>query len=80
MTKITETEGEAMEGFYYDVTDEQVRQHQQRSIEEIFEWIETTSIFIWQIQTPEERRRKFDFKGNKYGDYTEEVIKILTSD
>ena len=75
MAKITDTEGEAMEGFYYDVTDEQVRQHQQRSIEEIFDWLETTSMFIWQIQTPEERRRKFDFKGNKYGITRKRLLK-----
>ncbi len=44
-------------GFHYTVTDEQIRAHQKKSIEEILLWIETTSKFIYEVQTPEERFR-----------------------
>lgn len=44
-------------GFYYTVTDEQIREHQQRSVKQIFEWLETTLEFIYKMQTPEERKR-----------------------
>ncbi|MBI3519324.1 MAG: hypothetical protein HY062_08195 [Bacteroidetes bacterium] len=44
-------------GFHYTVTDEQIKAHQQKSVEEILEWIEETSKFIYEIQTPEERLR-----------------------
>lgn len=47
----------ANKGFHYTVTDEQIRLHQQKSIEEILLWIEETSKFIYEIQTPEERKR-----------------------
>jgi len=44
-------------GFYYEVTDEQIAQHRKRSINEIFEWLESTSEFIYKLQTNEERER-----------------------
>lgn len=44
-------------GFHYTVTDEQIKTHQKKSIEEILLWIETTSQFIYEAQTPEERLR-----------------------
>lgn len=44
-------------GFDYTVTDEQIAAHQKKSIEEILMWIEETSKFIYEIQTPEERLR-----------------------
>ena len=47
----------ADKGFHYTVTDEQIKEHQQRSIKEIFEWLENTSKFIYEMQTPEERER-----------------------
>jgi len=50
-------------GFYYDVTDEQIREHQQRSIDEIFEWIESANMFISTVQTQEEKRRAERIKG-----------------
>ncbi len=34
----------ADKGFHYTVTDEQIKEHQKRSVKEIFEWLETT---IW---------------------------------
>ena len=47
----------ADKGFYYTVTDEQIAEHQKRSVKEIFEWLETTNKFIYQMQTPAERER-----------------------
>lgn len=47
----------ADKGFHYTVTDEQIREHQKRSLLEIFEWLEETNKFIYAIQTPEERER-----------------------
>lgn len=44
-------------GFHYTVTDEQIKAHQDKSIEEILMWIEETSKFIYEAQTPEERIR-----------------------
>ena len=48
---------ENQKGFYYSVTDEQIREHQQRSVKEIFEWLESTLEFIYRFQTPRERER-----------------------
>ena len=45
----------ANKGFHYTVTDEQIREHQKRSLEEIFEWLEKTNKFVYELQTPEER-------------------------
>ena len=47
----------ADKGFHYTVTDEQIKEHQKRSVKEIFEWLEKTSKFIYEMQTPEERDR-----------------------
>ena len=47
----------ANKGFHYTVTDEQIKEHQQRSLMEVFEWLEKTSKFIDALQTPEERER-----------------------
>lgn len=44
-------------GFYYTVTDDQIKAHQSKSVEEILMWIEETSKFIYELQTPEERLR-----------------------
>ncbi len=47
----------ADKGFHYTVTDEQIKQHQARSIKEIFDWLQKTNKFIYAVQTPEERLR-----------------------
>ena len=47
----------ANKGFHYTVTDEQIKEHQKRSVKEIFEWLEETNKFIYAMQTPEERER-----------------------
>ena len=44
-------------GFYYSVTDEQILEHRQRSLLEVFEWLESTRKFIYNLQSPEERER-----------------------
>jgi hypothetical protein len=44
-------------GYYYTVTQEQIKAHQKRSIKEIFAWIESTNRFVYKLQTPEERER-----------------------
>jgi hypothetical protein len=53
-------------GFYYTVTDEQIKMHQQRSVEEILEWLESTNKFLWEMQTPEERKRMFKIRKGEY--------------
>ena len=52
----------ANKGFHYSVTDEQIAAHQKRSLKEIFEWLEKTTKFIYNLQTPEERKRLKDIK------------------
>jgi hypothetical protein len=49
-------------GFYYTVTEEQVREHQKRSIEEILTWLHETNVFLNQVQTPEEKERMKKFR------------------
>ena len=62
MEKIKPKIENANKGFHYTVTEEQIREHQQRSVEEIFQWLETTNKFIYNIQTPEERARMIKSK------------------
>ena len=47
----------AGKGFHYTVSDDQIKEHRQRSVKEIFEWLEKTNKFIYAMQTPEERER-----------------------
>jgi hypothetical protein len=42
-------------GYYFDVTDDQIKEHLARSCKDIFQWLETTNRFVYQIQTPKER-------------------------
>ncbi len=44
-------------GFYYSVTDEQIQEHRERSLFQVFEWLESTRKFIYNLQSPEERTR-----------------------
>ncbi len=52
-------------GFTYTVTMEQMEKHAALPVEEVLKWIEETAVFIYELQTPEERERKFIFKPNK---------------
>ena len=54
------------QGFYYTVTDEQIREHRQRSVKEVFDWLESTLEFIYNIQTPEERERSLKIRRGEY--------------
>ena len=53
-------------GFHYTVTDEQIQEHQKRSVEEILILLESTAKFIYEIQTPEERERTKKAKNFKW--------------
>lgn len=48
-------EGNKINGFYYSVNMEQIREHQKKSIAEIFEWLHSTNQFLKQVQTDEEK-------------------------
>jgi len=52
-------------GFTYTVTMEQMRKHAALSPEEVLGWIQQTATLLYDIQTPEQRERKYDFKPNK---------------
>ncbi|MCE3259822.1 MAG: hypothetical protein K0S12_1463 [Bacteroidetes bacterium] len=64
--KITPKKENQNVGFHYTVTDEQIKAHQARSVEEIMMWLEETSKFIFEIQTPEERERTKRAKNFKW--------------
>ncbi len=53
-------------GFYYEVTDEQIRMHQSRSVDEIFEWLESTNQFLNEFMTPEEKERMHKIRKGEY--------------
>ncbi|MBL7921617.1 MAG: hypothetical protein JNJ40_14980 [Bacteroidia bacterium] len=53
-------------GFHYTATDEQIKLHQQKSAEEIVNWLESTAKFIYEMQTPEERERVKKAKNFKW--------------
>ena len=52
-------------GFTYTVTMEQMEKHASLSPEEVLQGIEEMATFIYELQSPEERARKYDFKPNK---------------
>ncbi|MEH0155339.1 hypothetical protein V6R21_14430 [Limibacter armeniacum] len=52
---ITPKAQNANKGYYFDVTDNEIQEHLQRSVEDIFAWLENTNKFIAQIQTPTEK-------------------------
>lgn len=41
--------------FTYTVSDEQIKEHRQRSVTEIFEWLSSTLDFIYRMQTQQQR-------------------------
>jgi len=53
-------------GFHYSVKDEQIIEHQKKSVEEIINWVESTAKFIYEMQTPEERKRMKRAKNFKW--------------
>ncbi|MBA3662586.1 MAG: hypothetical protein H0W61_00045 [Bacteroidetes bacterium] len=44
-------------GFHYTVSDEQIKEHQKKTVEEIVNWVESTAKFIYDFQSPGERER-----------------------
>ncbi|CAN5463285.1 hypothetical protein BH11BAC1_BH11BAC1_02050 [soil metagenome] len=52
--------------FTYSVTDDQIREHQQRTVSEIFEWLNSTVDFIYRMQTPEERKRWQEIRNGEW--------------
>lgn len=53
-------------GFYYTVSDDQIRQHQKRSFSEILNWLEEMNTFIYTLQTPLERERAVKIKNGDF--------------
>ena len=52
-------------GFTYTMTMEQMQKHAALTPEAVLEWIQQTATFIYELQTPEERERKYEYKPNK---------------
>jgi hypothetical protein len=52
-------------GYTYIVIAEEVREHMARSPEEVLQWVEQMAILVYELQTPEQRAPKYDFKPNK---------------
>ena len=44
-------------GYFFDVTDEEIKQHLSRSPKDIFQWLESTNKFVSQVQTPIEKEK-----------------------
>ena len=44
-------------GYFFDVTEEEIKQHLNRSPKDIFQWLESTNRFVSQIQTSTEKKR-----------------------
>ena len=44
-------------GYFFDVTDQQIEEHLNRSVADIFSWLEHANQFIFEMQTPIERDR-----------------------
>ena len=64
-------------GFSYTVTLEQMQKHAALPPEEILLWIEETAAFIYELQTPEERERKYIYKPNKRPLHLWRIEKII---
>jgi hypothetical protein len=54
--------------YYYEVTPEQIKQHQQRSVAEIFAWIENTLELLDQLQSPEAKENWKRLRRNNIND------------
>lgn len=44
-------------GYYFDVKDDEIEAHQKRSVEDIFNWLQSANSFFSMVQTPTERKR-----------------------
>lgn len=52
-------------GYTYEVTEEQIREHQKKSIEDILCWLYDLNLFLKLVQTDEEKERMKRFKNKK---------------
>lgn len=57
---------ESQKGFYYTVSDEQISEHRQRTVKQVFEWLESTLEFIHRLQTPHERDRMHKIRKGEF--------------
>jgi hypothetical protein len=53
-------------GFYYEVTDEQIRIHRSRTVEQVFAWLESANNFLNMFQTAEEKERMHKIRKGEY--------------
>jgi len=44
-------------GYFFSVTEEEIRQHMNRSPKDIFQWLESTNKFVSQVQNSQEKER-----------------------
>jgi hypothetical protein len=44
-------------GYFFSISDEAIYAHRNRSVEDIFNWLESANRFVYAMQTPEERHR-----------------------
>ncbi len=44
-------------GYFFDVTDDQIKEHLTRSPEDIFQWLESTNKFVNLVQTEQEKNK-----------------------
>ena len=57
-TKIQPKLENTHKGYYFDVKDEEIKAHQKRSVEDIFNWLQSANSFISLVQTPTEKKRQ----------------------
>lgn len=44
-------------GYFFSVSDDEIKEHMNRSTKDIFQWLESTNRFVNQLQTPKEKER-----------------------
>ena len=64
-------------GYYYEVTDEQIIEHQKKSVIEIFQWHHDINIFLNAVRTSEEKEIAKKMKAKNY--FTERHSELLAT-
>jgi hypothetical protein len=64
-------------GYYYEVTDEQIIEHQKKSIMEIFQWHHDMNVFLNAVRTSEEKEIAKKMKSKNY--FTERHSPLLAT-
>jgi hypothetical protein len=49
--------GNQGKGYFFDVTDDQIKEHLTRSPKDIFQWLESTNKFVNLVQTEQEKHK-----------------------